>query len=163
MRYLCLSAALMLVLSALIAPAQDKPAGRMSKQAEQVVALDREWANAVASGDVKKLDQLFSDDLIVTSSNGTLRNKAAEIDDVRPSPDIKTYFFNTDEIRVRVYKDAAVLTGRARWRINIKGRGDIDHERRYTSVYAKERGRWRMVALQLTRTPQPQPQPSPSK
>ena len=50
---------------------------------------------------------------------------------------------------MRVYGSAAVLTGHAKWRINFKGR-DIDNERRYTCVYARERGRWRMVAMQLT-------------
>jgi ketosteroid isomerase-like protein len=162
MKRLCLSAMLLLAFAVLVS-AQDKRTSKPSKEGEQVIALDREWANAIARGDVAKLDQIFSDDMIVTTSGGTARGKAGELDDVRPSPDIKTYFFNTDEIRVRVYKGAAVLTGRARWRINYKGR-DIDNERRYTSVYAKEKGSWRMVALQLTRTPPPQPpQQSPSQ
>jgi beta-lactamase class D len=100
---------------------------------------------------MKALENLFSDDLIVTSGNGTVRGKREELEDVRPNPDLKTYFFNTEDVRVRVYSDAAaVLTGHAKWRINFKGK-DIDNERRYTSVYAKEKGQWRMVALQLTR------------
>jgi ketosteroid isomerase-like protein len=154
-----LSAAL-IVAFAVLACGQEKSQSKTSKEAAQVIATDREWADAIARGDVAKLDQIFSDDLFVTTTGGITRGKAGELDDVRPSQDIKTYFFNTDEIRVRVYKDAAVLTGRARWRINYKGR-DIDNERRYTSVYAKEKGRWRMVALQLTRTPTPPPQPAP--
>jgi ketosteroid isomerase-like protein len=147
---------MLLLAFAVLISGQEKSPSKTSKEGEQVIALDREWANAMVRGDMAKLDRIFSDDLFVTSGNGTVRGKAGELDDVRPSPDIKTYFFNTDEIRVRVYKGAAVLTGRARWRINYKGR-DIDNERRYMSVYAKEKGRWRMVALQLTRTPPPQP------
>jgi ketosteroid isomerase-like protein len=158
MKHLCLSAMLLLAFAVLVS-GQEKSPSKTSKEAEQVVATDREWANAMVRGDMSKLDQIFSDDLFVTSGNGTIRGKAGELDDVKPTPDIKTYFFNTDELRVRVYKDAAVLTGRARWRINYKGR-DVDNERRYTSVYVKDKGRWRMVALQLTRTPPPQPSPS---
>jgi beta-lactamase class D len=125
-------------------------AAQTDKTERQILALNREWADAMVRGDVKSLENLFSDDLIVTSGDGTLRGKKEEMEGVKPTPDLKTYFFNTDDVRVRVYGGAALLTGRARWRINYQGK-DIDNERRYTSVYAKENGKWRMVALQITR------------
>jgi ketosteroid isomerase-like protein len=147
----------------LLAPppaAAQTPGGRepkLGKVERHVLALDRGWADAMVRGDVAALERLFDDDMIVTSGSGAVRGKAGELEDVRPTPDLKTYFFNTEDRRVRVYGDAAVLTGHARWRINFKGR-DIDNERRYTSVYAKRGGRWRMVALQLTRLASPPPQ-----
>jgi beta-lactamase class D len=116
----------------------------------QILALDRAWADAMVRGDMKSLENLFSDDLMVTSGDGATRGKKEELENVRPDPDLKTYFFDTDDLRVRVYGAAAVLTGRAKWRINYKGK-DYDNERRYTSVYARENGIWRMVALQITR------------
>ncbi|HLM00523.1 MAG TPA: penicillin-binding transpeptidase domain-containing protein [Pyrinomonadaceae bacterium] len=123
----------------------------------QILTLNRLWADAMVSGDVKSLENLFSDDLIVTSGSGAVRGKREELEDVRPHPDLKTYFFNTEDVRVRVYANAAaVVTGRAKWRINYKGK-DIDHERRYTSVYAREKSGWRMTALQLTRIAPPAP------
>ena len=64
--------------------------------------------------------------------------------------DLKTYFFNVEDVRVRVYGDAAVVTGHAKWRINYQGR-DIDNERRYTSMFVKQKGAWRMVAQQVGR------------
>jgi ketosteroid isomerase-like protein len=155
MHRLSLMFAIILVAAALSAPAQTKNGGaRPGKVERQIIALDKEWADAMVRGDMAALDRLFSDDLIVTTSNGTVRGKAEELNDVKPSPDLKTYFFNTEDVRVRIYDDAAVVTGRAKWRINYQGR-DIDHERRYTSVYAKQKGRWRMVALQLTRPAPP--------
>ena len=132
------------------ARAQGREAGRLGKDEQQVLAANREWADAMVRGDVAALERLFHDELVVTSGNGTVRGKAGELDDVKPTPDIKTYFFKTEDLRVRVYDDAAVLTGHAKWRINYKER-DIDNERRFTSMYVKEKGRWRMVALQVTR------------
>ena len=132
------------------ARAQGREAGRVGKDEQQVLAANREWADAMVRGDVAALERLFHDELVVTSGNGTVRGKAGELDDVKPTPDIKTYFFKTEDLRVRVYDDAAVLTGHAKWRINYKER-DIDNERRFTSMYVKEKGRWRMVALQVTR------------
>jgi uncharacterized protein (TIGR02246 family) len=132
---------------------QDSPAAKPNKAEQQIMALNREWADAIVRGDVAALDRLFADDMVVTSGSGEVRNKSQEMDDLRPNADIKTYFFITDDVRVRVYKDAAVVTGLARWRIRYQGR-DIDHQRRYTSVYVKQQGRWRIVAQQLTRLPQ---------
>lgn len=131
---------------------EDK-AARPCKDVQQIMALNREWADAIVRGDVAALDRLFEDDMIVTTSGGEVRNKAQEMDELKPGTEIKTYFFNTDDVRVRVYKDAAVVTGMARWRINYQGR-DIDNQRRYTSVYVRQQGRWRIVAQQLTRPKQ---------
>ena len=122
------------------------PLGR----AEQAVAeVNRAWADAIARGDMETLDRLFADDMILTSASGELRNKAQEMNDLRPSADIKTYFFNTDDVRVRVYGDSAVVTGHAKWRINLKGR-DVDLERRYTMVLVRQKRGWRIVAQHLS-------------
>jgi uncharacterized protein (TIGR02246 family) len=126
-------------------------AAQTGKTEQRILALNREWADAMVRGDMKSLENLFSDDLIVVSGAGEVRGKKEELDNVRTTPDIKTYFFKTEDVRVRVYKNAAVVTGHAKWRINYKGK-DIDNERRYLSVYAKENNQWRMVAMHLTRT-----------
>ena len=134
-------------------PAAAQGQGEQSKAEREILALNREWADAMVRGDRAALERIFSDDLIVTSGDGTLRDKKGELGD--GGSEIKTYFFNTEDLRVRVYGGAAVITGHAKWRINYQGR-DIDNERRYTCVYARERGRWRMVAMQLTRVAAPQ-------
>ena len=127
-----------------------------SEAEQEVTALNRAWADAIVRGDMEALDRLFASDMTVTSGNGTVRNKAQEMDDLRPSADIKTYFFNTEDVRVRVFGNSAVVTGYAKWRINLKGR-DVDNERRYTLVFIKQDGRWQIVAQQLSRIPPPQP------
>jgi len=146
-----LIAAVSRVEGASTASAQDqkKPDG-MGKAEQEIADLNREWADSIVRGDTGRLDRLFADDMTVVSGNGTLRGKAQEMDDLRPTPDIKTYFFNTDDVRIRVYKDSAVVTGRAKWRINLKGR-DVDNERRYTLVFVKKDGRWQIVAQHLSR------------
>ena len=103
---------------------------------------------------MEALDRMFADDMTVLS--GEVRNKAQEMDDLRPNADIKTYFFNTEDVRVRVYGDTAVVTGHAKWRINLKGR-DVDNERLYTLVAVKQQGRWQIVAQHLSRINRPSP------
>ena len=127
----------------------------LSKDQQEVAAVNRAWADAIVRGDMEALDRLFADEMTVLS--GEVRNKAQEMDDLRPSADIKTYFFNTDDVRIRVYRDTAVITGHAKWRINLKGR-DIDNERLYTLVVVKQKGRWQIVAQHLSRLNRPAPQ-----
>jgi ketosteroid isomerase-like protein len=160
MKRLFILAALALACSA--QPARAQGGGKTAKAEREILALNREWAGAMVRGDRAALERIFSDDLFVTASNGTVRGKEGELNDTAGGDtSVKTYFFNTEDVRVRVYGDAAVLTGQAKWRINVGGR-DIDNERRYTCVYAREKGRWRMVAMQLTRiAPPQQPQQKP--
>lgn len=145
-----------------IALADDQTAGGDSKpltKAEQeVLAQNQAYCDAIVKGDVPALERILADDFIITSGDGTLRDKAGELKDLAPTDDLKTLFFKTDELRLRVYESAAVLVGRARWRINYKGR-ELDNERRFTSVFVKQQGVWRIVTQQMTRPPQrPQPQ-----
>jgi len=125
-----------------------------SKAEKEILAVNKAWADAQVKSDLDALDKIFADDLIVTSGNGATRDKKGELADAKPAPDFKTYFFNTEDVRVRVYGKTAVVTGHAKWRINFKGQ-DADHERRYTCVYVKRDSRWQMVALQVTRIAKP--------
>jgi len=81
---------------------QDKNSGKMSKAEQQVMALNRAWADAINKGDAAALDRLFADDMIVTAGNGGIRSKAEEIKDAAggggtPDPDfISTQPFTTD-------------------------------------------------------------------
>jgi len=136
------------------AQSQDKKPTSGSKIERQILILNKEWADAMVSGDMAALDRIFDDGLTVTAGNGSTRNKTEEMNDSKPKPDLKTYFFNTEDVKVRIYDDSAVVTGTAKWRINFGGK-DVDHEVRYMSVYAKRKGDWRMVALHVTRPRQP--------
>ena len=130
-------------------PAAAQSQAKPGKAEREILALNREWADAMVRGDRAALERIFSDDLIVTSGSGELRDKKGELGDTG-DPQVKTYFFNTEDLRVRVYGGAGFITGHAKWRINYQGR-DVDNERRFTCVYARERGRWRMVAMHISR------------
>lgn len=132
--------------------AQENKAAAPSKLASEITALNLAWAEAINKGDAKALGQLFADDIIVTSGSGQIRDKAGEIKDAAgpPDPDFSwTSPFITEEVRVRVYKDAAVVTGLAQWGFKYKGQ-QLNNERRYTHTYIKSNGQWKIVAQQVS-------------
>ena len=158
-------AVLIAILMCLIAHSQtqDKKSGKMGKSEQQVLALNSAWANAITKADATALDRLFADDMIVTAGNGGIRNKAEEIKDSAGSPDpdfIWTNPFITENVRVKIYEDAAVVTGLAKWGFKYKG-NEVNQERRYTHTYVKQRGQWRIVAQQISSNLYKKPQTAP--
>jgi uncharacterized protein (TIGR02246 family) len=147
----------MIVAAAVLLAAQSAGFGqsRPEDAEQEVTRLNQKWADSIAAGDVGALDRLFADDMVLTAGNGTVRGKKEELDDLRPAPDVKTYYFKVEDVRVRAYGDAAVVTGHAKWKINLRGT-DVDLERRYTSVFVRQKGEWRIVAQQLTKIEAPQ-------
>ncbi|HEX9003125.1 MAG TPA: nuclear transport factor 2 family protein [Blastocatellia bacterium] len=148
---------LLLLMSALAAAGQPTAPQTppLTKAEQEVMSQNQAYCDAIVKGDVERLKQILADDFIITSGDGNLRDKAAELKDLSPTEDLKTLFFRTEDTRLRVYADSAVLVGRLVWRINYKGR-EIDNERRFTSVFVKQKGVWQIVAQQVTRVPQRQ-------
>lgn len=134
------------------AQAQDKKSKAVTKPEQQVIELNRAWADAITKGDAAALERLFGDDIIVTSGSGAIRDKAEEIKDAAPAPDpdfVWTAPFTTEDVRVKIYKDAAVVTGLAKWGFRYKGQ-EVNQQRRYTHLYVKQQGQWRIVAQQVS-------------
>ena len=115
-------------------------------KADEIIKLERELIEAILRRDSAFLEKILAEDLSVVTPFGDLANKAMMVnfDDNLVNESIVT-----DEIQVRVYSDAAVVTGRA----TIKSRyanQDLSGQYRFTRVYFK-REAWRIVAYQATR------------
>lgn len=127
---------------------------KTSNKGERAVReMERVYRDAVMRQDVAAIGRILADDFVATSSRGEIRNKAKEIDDIRPSPDFKMEAFNLDDINIRLFGDIAVVTGRSTLEVAFKGLSSTSVFR-YTRVYVKRNGRWQAVAQQLTRMAQ---------
>jgi ketosteroid isomerase-like protein len=126
---------------------------RAQTAADSVRALDSAWARSYATHDTALALQLFSDDLIVTSMAGSLKDKMGELGDIRPQTGLQMHYFRTSDVTVRVHGDAAVVAGLAEWEFTYNERRN-SARRRYTAVFARGGPLgWRMVALHLGRAP----------
>jgi ketosteroid isomerase-like protein len=111
--------------------------------------LEQTW-NDVAS--IKKdralLEQILADDYVYTHSNGAVANKAQEITDTMSSEWTSS---KTDDMKVRVYGDVAIVTGRQTHQGTAKGY--VSGPRRFTDIFVKRNGRWQCAGGQSTLVP----------
>ena len=126
------------------------------EQAEQeVLHLTDAWAAAELSGDAAFLESVLVDDFIGIGPLGFMLTKQEWLAR-HQSGDLKYEAFNLDEIKVRVYNDAAVLTGRQVQKGAYRG-NSIQAQFRTTLVFVQQQGQWKLASLHLSTIGQPPP------
>jgi ketosteroid isomerase-like protein len=122
----------------------------MSDETERELReLEGELVGAVLRRDSSVLRRILSDDLTFVTPFGDVFDKAA-IANVGDNKDLVNDSIEIDDVRVRVYGEAAVVTGRATLKARVKDL-DLSGQYRYVRVYARQEGRWQVVAYQATR------------
>ena len=112
---------------------------------EQAVReVDKERIQAQINADAAALDRIYADDFIGVGPSGTVRTKAQVIADFT-SGSLKFQSITTDDVQVRVYGDTAVETGLSTMSGQDKGK-TVPSDTRFTRVWVKQQGRWRLVA-----------------
>ena len=111
--------------------------------------LDRGWVAAYLQGDTELFDRVWIDSFIFTFPFGQFTNKEQEIADIK-SGDLAFESLSTDDIKVKVYGNTAVMAGRLMMKGRYKER-DISGQYNYTNVLWKpQEERWQIVASHTT-------------
>ncbi len=111
---------------------------------ETIRKLDNERIQAQIHADAVALDRIYADDFIGVGPSGTVRTKPQVISDFT-SGELKFQSITTDEVKVRVYENTAVETGLSTMLGQDKDKA-VPRETRFTRVWVKQKGRWRLVA-----------------
>ena len=112
---------------------------------EQVIRqLDNERIQAQIHADATALDRIYAADFIGVGPSGRVRTKPQVISDFT-SGDLKFESITTDEVQVRVYENTAVETGLSTMIGQDKGKA-VPRDTRFTRVWVKQQGSWRLVA-----------------
>jgi len=118
---------------------------------EQVIRkLDNERIQAQIHADVAELERIYADDFIGVGPSGTVRTKPQVISDFT-SGDLRFQSITTDDVRVRVYGNAAVETGLSTMKGQDKDK-EVPRDTRFTRVWVKQQGHWRLVANHYSST-----------
>ena len=116
---------------------------------KQIEALEEQWRQAIISNNVTEMDHLLADDYIGISANGTVETKAQALAQRRAGT-VQIKSLDLNDLKVRVYGDTAVVTSRAALE-GTNGQSDISGNYRYTRVYNKRLGQWKIVSFEASR------------
>ncbi len=115
---------------------------------ESLDKLAQDLAKAELRGDVAFLARTLADDFIGIGPRGFMLTKDEWLARHK-SGDLRYESFGLDDVKIRVYGDAAVLTGRETLKATYQGH-DQQGEFRTTKVFVKQGGDWRLAGLQLS-------------
>lgn len=116
---------------------------------KQIEALEYQWRDAIVENNVSQMDHLLADDYIGISANGTIATKPQELAQ-RKAGTVRIQSLDLSDLKVRVYGDTAVVTSRAEL-TGVNGQSDISGNYRYTRVYNKRLGQWKIVSFEASR------------
>ena len=111
---------------------------------QELIKLENEWAEAWVKSDVAFFDRIMADDYTWTSPWGEVFTKAHNLALIKSREDVITSWV-VAEMKVRVYGDAAVVSGFDTVKETYKGE-DVSGQNRWTHTWVKRAGRWRCVA-----------------
>ncbi len=143
-----------LLVAAILAAAS--PAFGLAEKNEEVeralIKHENDTAVAFAKRDTAFFENTLADEWTIIDPTGEVSDKARQIREVKDGT-FAVESMDNKEMKVRVYGDAAVVTGLSEMKAKYKGE-DISGTDRWTDVFVRRDGKWRCVASQATRVPE---------
>jgi uncharacterized protein (TIGR02246 family) len=150
MRHILGTLSLLILGVAAQAQTAGQPAAPGGEVEKELRALVQQEFNADVSYDAAAFDRLLADDAIITFEHGDVATKAdiVKLLSAAGREEHPSEIAVLEDLRVRAYGDAAVVTGRAT--VSGKTTRKIVKRVRFTYVFVRRQGHWQIVALQLT-------------
>ena len=112
---------------------------------DQLIALNGDYIASVQRMDVRRFDEILSDDFVCSNPDGSLVDRAAFLQQTaRP---IAISGLEASDVDVRLMGDFAIIHARTTYTLpdGRPGQG------RYTDIWARRNGQWLAVAAHVTR------------
>ena len=122
-------------------------------EVKELTRLESVWNEAHEKGEASALERLWADDLEVTVPRMPVMSKSEVLGFAR-SGRMKFQRYQTSDLKVRVYGDAAVVSGRLQ-RTRTLGDKTVNDDWRFTKLYVRREGRWQVVAYHASEAAQP--------
>lgn len=124
-----------------------------SSEEQALRRLEDEWLGCYLRGDKTTFDRIVADDFTGTDESAKLRNKAQEREIIQAPPSSIKSSLTNEDVRVRIYRDTAVVIGRIVAKSQLGGQAEISFQSRFTDTLLKRQGRWQVVARHYSRLP----------
>jgi ketosteroid isomerase-like protein len=107
--------------------------------------LESKMAQAWVQRDARTLERILADDYTLAGTGEALVGKGECLAGI-VNPEFRTTAAIVADLRIRVYGDAAVVTGRATYRGSSKERGRYVRRFRFTDTFVRQGSTWKCVA-----------------
>ena len=137
--------------AATVAPTLGLAAQMSTTDADELRKLELVWNDAHVRGDIASLAALWDDELTVTVPEMPVMNKTELIAFWQSGRSAITRY-ETSAVKIRVYENAGVVTGRLQRERNFNGQAVRD-DWHFLKVYVRRDSQWRVVAYAASVAP----------
>ena len=130
----------LLLLSAVACLAQDKAF---------VLALDKQWSDAIVKSDTATLEKLLADDLVYAHATGIVDTKKSYIAKIKERRQVYKSYEQRNPV-VNIYKDSAVTFSHVRV-TGTNQAGAFDDKIMLIHFWVKQNNAWRLAGHQTTK------------
>lgn len=141
MKNLCLAVAFMMVFGSLAY-------GQKMTTEQTLIKMEQEMADAIVKGDTSVWDKYSDANSVFTDPGGMIMSKAQSVAMFK-SGDLKIESTKVADMKVQMFGNTAIVTYTSVDKGTYKGK-DISGEYRWTDVFVKMGGKWKLVAGQGT-------------
>ena len=141
MKNLCLAIAFMMLFGSLAY-------GQKMTTEQTLMKMEQEIADGIIKGDTSAWDRYSDANSVFTDPGGMMMNKAQSMAMFK-SGDLKLESIKMDNMKVQMFGKTAIVTYTSMDKGTYKGK-DISGEYRWTDVFVKMGGKWKLVAGQGT-------------
>lgn len=128
--------------------AADAPSDPEDPVLSRLIALEREWAEALVSNDADRIAGFMADEWVIVSDSGvTTRERFLAL--IASGDLTHSAMASVSRPRIRRYGDTAVVTGRVTNTAHYRDRR-FDADEWTTDVFVRHDGRWSCVLTQIT-------------
>ena len=121
-----------------------KTQGTSSDQ-DILARLNADYIDSVQNSNVKRFDEILSDDFYCSNPDGSLVDRAAFLKQTAQPVAIKN--LKAEDVLIRIVGDTAIIHARTSY---LKPDGKPGSGR-YTDVWVRHEGNWRAVSAHVTR------------
>jgi ketosteroid isomerase-like protein len=122
---------------------------RNNEMETELTNLEKEFSQAIMSNNAKAVEPFLAADWVIIDPDGGVIDKSRFLE-VIDSGALSHDTMESEDFRVRVYGNTAVVTALTKTKGKFMGQGFSTQERA-TDVFVKQDGRWQCVISQLTR------------
>jgi ketosteroid isomerase-like protein len=124
---------------------------KTSEVEEELLKVEKGFTEAIIKNDPEAIGRVVADDWIIIDPDGGIVERTRFFEVIK-SGALTHDVMESEDLRVRVYGDSAVVTAVTHTKGKFMGQ-EFNTQERATDVFVKREGRWQCVLTHLTRLP----------